>query len=411
MPEASLSIDAERDATRAAVADPDRLAELRATALLDSAPEEVFDRITRLAERLLHVPVAMVSLVDRDRQFFKSHVGLEGEWATNRESALNSSFCQYVVARRDRLVITDAENDPLVHDNLAVSEQGAKAYAGSPLTTSRGHVLGSLCIIDNRPRTWTDEELALVDELSALAASEIDYRLRARSLVEIERLANALEEPIAGVRDAVASMAAVADRAEDPRVGRLASLARARLSILDAVAGDLAGTLSWGRSAGEHGIAPVRIGERVMRAVQVATASVPDRDITVEIIDRPLLVACDAYDFERSFVNLLVAAMQHASDAVHVHAAREDTSVRLSLRAEGRAMPVSELARLVSQLYLASCGRADGSAGDDAASLSSAGGATIAEKGPIEGRTGRSGTTLTMLLPLVDESAPSGRAD
>src|SRR3954454_8796989 len=103
--------------TLAVVADPARLAALRAPALLDSQPEEAFDRLTRLATRALGVPVALVSLVGPDRQFFKSQTGLAEPWASARQTPLTHSFCQHVVATGEPLVVSDARVHPLVKEN------------------------------------------------------------------------------------------------------------------------------------------------------------------------------------------------------------------------------------------------------------------------------------------------------
>lgn len=100
----------------------DRLEALYQTELMDSGPEERFDRLTRLVATTLSVPVALVSLVDTKRQFFKSTYGLPEPWKTERETPLTHSFCQHVVARAAPLVIDDAVLDPLVCDNLAIPE-------------------------------------------------------------------------------------------------------------------------------------------------------------------------------------------------------------------------------------------------------------------------------------------------
>src|SRR3712207_8572091 len=99
-----------------ALREPRRLAARRRTGLLDSAPEASFDRLTRLAARMLGAPVSLVSLVDRDRQFFKSSVGLPDPWASRRETPLTHSFCQHAVATREPLVIEDARDHPLVRE-------------------------------------------------------------------------------------------------------------------------------------------------------------------------------------------------------------------------------------------------------------------------------------------------------
>jgi len=163
--------------------DPSRLDALRRTALLDSPPEASFDRLTRLAARLLHVPVALISLVDDRRQFFKSQSGLSEPWATGRQTPLSHSFCQHVVSSGEPLIVDDANLHPLVRDNLAVADLGVVAYAGVPLFSPEGHVLGSFCAIDTQPRNWTPEEIDGLKDLAASVMSEIGLK-RARDAAE-----------------------------------------------------------------------------------------------------------------------------------------------------------------------------------------------------------------------------------
>jgi signal transduction histidine kinase len=157
--------------------DPRRLGALRATGLLDSPPEEAFDRLTRLVTRVLHVPVALVTLVDGDRQFFKSCVGLPEMWAARRETPLSHSFCQYTVTTGEPLVIDDAREHPELRDNLAIPDIGIVAYAGIPLKTTDGHTLGTFCAIDTKPRSWTEADLETLRDLAASAATEIELRV------------------------------------------------------------------------------------------------------------------------------------------------------------------------------------------------------------------------------------------
>ncbi|MBV9786664.1 MAG: GAF domain-containing protein, partial [Chloroflexi bacterium] len=137
--------------------DPARLFALDRLDLLDSPPEPAYDRLTNMAVRLLNVPVALMTLVDRDRQFFKSQVGLGEPWASARETPLSHSFCQYVVAQQKQLVVADARNDAVLATNLAIPDLGVIAYAGVPLRSPDGAVIGSFCAIDTQPRVWTDE--------------------------------------------------------------------------------------------------------------------------------------------------------------------------------------------------------------------------------------------------------------
>lgn len=175
---------------------PQRLASLRGLDLLDSPAEAAFDRLTRLASKLVHAPISLVSLVEQDRQFFKSFVGLDEPWASARQSPLSHSFCQHVVASNEPLVIEDTRQHPLVHDNLAIRGLNAISYLGIPLTLSDGSQLGSFCVIDHQPRRWTEEEIALMRDLAETVMTEIELRheLKIRQQTEARHLQFALEK-------------------------------------------------------------------------------------------------------------------------------------------------------------------------------------------------------------------------
>jgi PAS domain S-box-containing protein len=157
------------------LADPGRLAALRRANLLDTAAEEAFDRLARLAARLLGAPIALVTLVDRDRQFLKACLGLPEPWASARQLPLSHSLCQRLLVTGQPLVIGDAHHDPLAHGNKAVSEFGVAAYLGIPLLLA-GQVLGSLCVADRRPRDWTEDDVAALADVAGLVMTEIELR-------------------------------------------------------------------------------------------------------------------------------------------------------------------------------------------------------------------------------------------
>jgi len=165
------------------------LAALHAVALLDTPTEEAFDRLSRLAARFVNAPVALVSLVDADRQFFKSCIGLPEPWSSIRETPLSHSFCQHNRVAGHPLLIEDARTHPLVKDNLAIRDLNVIAYLGIPLITSDGYVLGSFCVIDYKPRQWGAEDVAVIQDLAAAVMTEIQLRteIAARNRAEEER--------------------------------------------------------------------------------------------------------------------------------------------------------------------------------------------------------------------------------
>jgi diguanylate cyclase (GGDEF)-like protein/PAS domain S-box-containing protein len=172
-----------------------RLSVLESTRLLDSAPEEAFDRLTRLAAGLLGAPVALVSLVDDQRQFFKSALGLKEPWASRRETPLSHSICQYVTRQRAPVILSDAREHPVLRENLAIRDLEVVAYAGMPLVVA-DETIGSFCVIDDRPRDWSKEELRLLEDLGKSVVSEIELRLALRDAKEQRALTDALIESL-----------------------------------------------------------------------------------------------------------------------------------------------------------------------------------------------------------------------
>ena len=141
----------------------------RALRILDTSPEERFDRLTRLAKRLFGVPMALVSLVDSDRQWFKSCTGLDA-WETPRDI----SFYGHAILGNDIFLIPDAALEERLGDNpLVVNEPHVRFYAGCPLSVPNGSKLGTLCVMDRKPRNFTEDDLALLRDLAHIAEQEL----------------------------------------------------------------------------------------------------------------------------------------------------------------------------------------------------------------------------------------------
>ncbi|HEY8872084.1 MAG TPA: adenylate/guanylate cyclase domain-containing protein [Stellaceae bacterium] len=148
----------------------ERLVALRALNVLDTPAEERFDRITRLLARLLDVPIAAVALVDSDRQWFKSIVGLNATGIPR-----DVSFCGHTIVARRTVVVPDATEDERFHDNpLVVADPSIRFYAGQPLQGTGGHMVGALCAIDTQPRGLTAADEAILRDLAALVERELN---------------------------------------------------------------------------------------------------------------------------------------------------------------------------------------------------------------------------------------------
>ena len=446
---APITADGTWSANAAALRDGARLDALRRTGLLDTPPEEVFDRLTRLVQRLLGAPIVLVSLVDADRQFFKSTVGLPEPWAARRQTPLSHSFCQHVVATGAPLSVEDARQNPLVCDNLAVPELGVVAYLGMPLATADGQVLGSLCAIDTEPRAWTAEDAAALRDMAALCMSEmslrrfaheLEARLReetaaraaaqarraqARRLQALGQLAGGVAHDFANVLQAVQGGVRLA-------VGRLDRDPAAARHLLDLV-GDAA---TRGASVTRRLLAFARRGELAVERVDAAalledleevlahTMAAPGLQLRVEAEPGLPPVLADRGELETVLVNLatnardampkggtltLAAAAETVAEGAAAHPAGLGPGryVRLSAADTGAGMDAATLARAAEPFFTTKpegkgLGLGLAMAGEFA---EQAGGGFAVASEP-----GR-GTTVTVWLPEAGSAGSARKAD
>jgi len=161
--------------------------------VLDTVPEEMFDDLTELAASICEAPIALVSLVDEDRQWFKSAHGL-----SQRETSRDISFCAHAICQSGLFIVPDAHKDRRFKDNpMVVDEPRIRFYAGSPLVTADGYALGTLCVLDQQPRTLTPFQKRALQLLARVVVSQLELRRQVRVPVVVGK---SIKHPSASIR-------------------------------------------------------------------------------------------------------------------------------------------------------------------------------------------------------------------
>lgn len=163
-----------------------RLQALKQYELLDTAPEPEYDELVQLASEICNVPISMISLIDSDRQFYKSNIGLKGQ-----SSSRDTAFCAHAILDDTILEVEDAKNDVRFFDNpFVTTDPNIRFYAGMPLINPEGYKLGTLCVIDNKPRKLNKLQRQALETLSRQVVKQFELRLKNTELVRLSDIQN-----------------------------------------------------------------------------------------------------------------------------------------------------------------------------------------------------------------------------
>ncbi len=324
-----------------------RLAAVRRYDILDTPPDGAFDRIAQLAARLLDVPIAIVSVVDTERIWFKSHLGLDVT-QIEREPGL----CASAILGDEPWIVTDAVRDPRTLANpLVAGEFGLRFYAGAPLTTHDGFNLGTLCVIDREPRPVTVAETRLLTQLAAVVMDELELRRSARLAVEsaevrlrdLQLLAQAFQESLLPPSLPVIPFLEVAARYQP------ASRYEVGGDFYDVFPID---DRSWGFVIGDVcGKGPSAAGRTSSARYSIRAAAIhePEPSSVMHTVNQALLAGANAGS-ETPFVTALYARAEQQGEHTLVRFASAGHPLPTLIRADGRVEVVGEPGTLLGVL-------------------------------------------------------------
>ncbi|HTE17906.1 MAG TPA: GAF domain-containing sensor histidine kinase [Armatimonadota bacterium] len=351
-PEAPPAACLSPEALAEILAEPGRLALLTATGLLDTPPEEAFDRLTRLAAEFLDAPLAQVNLVDGQRQFSKSSHVPDG-WPEDPNTPLADCYCKWAVAERRPVIISDARTDPRVCDTAPLRDMNLVSYLGIPLILTTGDVLGTLCVAGFHAREWTERDIRVLTDLSASAANEMEMRLNAAARRELARMkdefvsivAHELRTPLTSIRGSLGLLAS-GKLDGTPQAQRMLQIAAQNSDRLVRLINDM---LDLDRMhSGRLEMEPDRVEvqplvRQAMDSVQGAAAAL---DVRIEArVDDGLRVWGDPHRIVQVLVNLLSNAAKFSDPGGLVEVIAEDRghNALFQVRDRGRGIPSEKL--------------------------------------------------------------------
>ena len=334
------------------VDEAERMAAVYRYAVLDTPPDGAFDRITALAARVFGVPIAIVSVVDHDRIWFKSHHGLEVE-----EIDRAPGLCASAILQDGPWVIENAPHDARALTNpLVAGEFGLRFYAGVPLTVAGGQNLGTLCILDFEPRVMTDEETSTLTDLAEMVVGELELRLASRRAIEaagereklkdafVGMLSHELRTPVTTIYAAARVLANQGVVQSDPLASDLFPDIVSESERLLRLIEDLLVLTKVEQDTLEGGSEPVLVQRVIERTVARLQRRHPERDFRIAGAAHLPPVAGDEVFVEQIVSNLLSNAVKYSppDTPIEISATLADGTVEVRVRDRGIGMTAAE---------------------------------------------------------------------
>jgi signal transduction histidine kinase len=319
-----------------------RLETLRRYQILDTATEEVFDGITRLVAFICKTPIALISLVEEDRQWFKSAVGIGDVSQTSRDV----SICAHAILQPDLFVVPDTQQDARFADNpLVTAPDGVRFYAGAPLKSSDGHALGTLCLLDRTPRELTPEQRDALKTLSQAVMALLDLRRANHAQLKVVHDFTNLALGIHGVTEELLEEASLSV----PQRNDLQTILRAAERSIQ-----LTRQLKASRTAALTPSPLLAINAVVMENAEMIRRFLPSNVvISTHLSDGEPTARIDAMPFEQILLNLIFNARDAMPQggAITITTEAKGSRLRLSVQDTGQGIPADVLPNIFQPFF------------------------------------------------------------
>lgn len=330
-----------------------RLQKLLSYDILDTPPEEPFERITRIVAETMDAPIAAVSLIDRDRQWMKSRRGLD-----DAEIPRDLAFCAHAILSDHVLVVEDATQDLRFSGNpLVIGGPALRFYAGAPLRTPDGFNLGTLCVIDRRPRTLTSSHRQLLEDLARLTIDEMELRIALQTAMKeraeqtklmmvkdefLSVVTHELRTPLTSIRGALGMLNAGVLGALPEKATQAVTIAHRNAIILSQLVDDILDMQKLQAGKLAFSFEPVETGPVLTETCEDLRSFAADRQVAIETnIEVSPVITCDPRRLRQALGNLLSNAIKFspAGATVVANLTRTQDTVRYSISDNGSGIP------------------------------------------------------------------------